>query len=179
MSMRKVIFAIVILLAGFSGTCFGRDLVNPDTLTFKKTYSMPGMTKDELYEYVGRWKGEDIRLDNRGGYSIYRERDYHVKFDGQILESTTADIDGDVFLRFRDGEFDLIFTNIGAVWKNNFVVRMSTHDDRLNRPWLWRVLRSKKILNQIRVRSEELFKVITASMDHFLEVGPPVELRKI
>ena len=69
--------------------------------------------------------------------------------------------------------------NIGAVWKNNFVVRMSTHDDRFNRTWLWRVLRSKKILNQIRVRSEELFKVITASMDHYLEVGPPAELNKL
>lgn len=179
MGMRKVIITIVILLAGFSGTCFGRELVNPDTLTFKKTYSMPGMTKDELYEYARKWKGEDIRLDDRYGDWRHKEKDYHIKFDGQVLESTTADIDGDVFLRFRDGEFDLIFTNIGTVWKNNFVVRMSTHDDRFNRTWLWRVLRSKKILNQIRVRSEELFKMITASMDEYLKVGPPVELKKI
>ena len=167
------------MLIGFSGTCFGRKLADPDTLTFKKTYSMPGMSKDELYEFARMWKGEGLKLDDMGGYSIYRERDYHVEFDGQVLESTTADIDGDVFLRFRDGEFDLIFTNIGVVWRNNFVVRMSTHDDRFNRTWLWRVLRSKKILNQIRVRSEELFEIVTASMDHYLEVGPPVELNKI
>lgn len=176
--MRKVIFAAVILLSCF-GTCFGRELVNPDTLKFRKTYSMPGMTKNELYEYVGAWRGEDIKLDDRYGDWRRKEKDYHIEFEGQVLESTTADIDGDVFLRFRDGEFDLIFTNIGAVWRNIFVVRMSTHDDRFNRTWLWRALRSKKVLNQIRARSEELFKVITASMDHYLEVGPPVELNKI
>lgn len=124
--MRRLIIAVAIMLIGFSWTCFGRELVNPDTLTFKKTYSMPGMTKDELYEYARKWKGEDIRLDDRYGDWRHKEKDYHINFDGQVLESTTADIDGDVFLRFRDGEFDLIFTNIGAVWKNNFVVDVNT-----------------------------------------------------
>lgn len=45
MSMRKVILAIVLLLVGCCGTCFGRKLVEPDTLTFKKTYSMDGRDK--------------------------------------------------------------------------------------------------------------------------------------
>ena len=38
---------------------------------------------------------------------------------------------------------------------------------------------SMKILDQIRERSKELFEIVTASMDHYLEVGPPVELKKL
>ena len=178
--MRKMILAVIVaLLAGCCGTCFGRKLVEPDTLTFRKTYSMPGMTEKDLYYLLGSWEDQKIGLKFRGEDWIYRRARYHIEFDGQILESTTADIDGDVLIKFRDGEFDLIFTNIGAVWKRIFVVRMSTHDDRFNRTWLWRALRSQKILEQIRVRSGELFEVITASMDEYLKVGPPVELQKI
>ena len=178
--MRKMILAVIVaLLAGCCGTCFGRKLVEPDTLTFKKTYSMPGMTEDELYDLLRKWEDRNVGLKLRSKDRIDRRVRYHIEFDGQILESTTADIDGDVLIKFRDGEFDLIFTNIGAVWKRIFVVRMSTHDDRFNRTWLWRAFRSQKILEQIRGRSAELFDVITASMDEYLKVGPPVEMEKI
>lgn len=178
--MRKMILAvIVVLLAGCCGTCFGRKLVDPKKLTFKKTYSMPGMTGEELYYLLRSWEDQKIGLKCGNGYWAYKSIENHIEFNGQILESTTADIDGDVNIAFRDGEFDLIFTNIGAVWKRIFVVRMSTHDDRFNRTWLWRAFRSQKILDQIRGRSAELFDVITASMDEYLKVGPPVELHKI
>ena len=61
--MRRLIIAVAIMLIGFSWTCFGRELVNPDTLTFKKTYSMPGMTKDELYEYARKAKISGWMID--------------------------------------------------------------------------------------------------------------------
>lgn len=56
---------------------------------------------------------------------------------------------------------------------------MSTNDDKFNRTWFWRARRSKKILNNVRLRASEIFEMITTSMDHYLEVGPPVELKKL
>ena len=53
--MRRLIVVFAVMLIGLSGTCFGRKLADPDTLTFKKTYSMPGMNRDELYRFVKGW----------------------------------------------------------------------------------------------------------------------------
>lgn len=52
-------------------------------------------------------------------------------------------------------------------------------DDRFNRTWYWRVTRSPKVIDEIRKRSKEIFEMITASMDEYLKVGPPVELKKL
>ena len=63
--MRKVILAVIVaLLAGCCGTCFGRKLADPDTLTFRKTYSMPGMSEDELYIFSRGWpdKSGELRI---------------------------------------------------------------------------------------------------------------------
>lgn len=50
--MRRLIIAVAIMLIGFGGTCFGRKLADPDTLAFKKTYSMPEKNIDEIREAV-------------------------------------------------------------------------------------------------------------------------------
>ena len=179
MSMRKVIFAIVIVLLGCSVTCFGKKLVDPDTLTFKKTYSFPDMSKDELYQYTAGWPYKQLNLEFGGVRGGYGNKGFRGRYFDVLFGKTRGDLFGDVILVFRDGSFDLVFKNISAQWRNNYVTCMSTNDDKFNRTWFWRASRSKKILNNVRLRSSEIFEMITASMDHYLEVGPPVELKKI
>ena len=179
MSMRKVIFAIVIVLLGCSGTCFGRKLADPDTLTFKKTYSMPGMSEDEIRDLVRDWPPKDIGLEYSRFSLDWTRKIYRGRYFNVLFGKTRGDLFGDVILVFRDGGFDLMFKNISAQWRNNFVTCMSANDDKFNRTWFWRASRSKKILNNVRLRSSEIFDMITASMDHYLEVGPPVELKKL
>ena len=182
MSMRRLIVAFAVMLIGFSGTCFGRKLADPDTLTFKKTYSMPGMSKDEIYRYVKGWPDKRLGIEYFGdplGYFGYDAKGYVGHFYGQRLPSTVADIHSHIDLYFRNGEFDLVFTRISASWRHNYIDCLSSKDDRFNRNVFWRMSYSMKILDQIRVRSKELFEIVTASMDHYLEVGPPVELKKI
>lgn len=179
MSMRKVIFAVVIVLLGCSGTCFGRKLADPDTLTFKKTYSMPGMSEDDIRGLVKEWPQKSIGLEYLRTSLDWSRKSYRGRYFDVLFGKTRGDLFGDVILVFRDGSFDLVFKNISAQWRNNFVTCMSTNDDKFNRTWFWRASRSKKILNNARLRSSEIFKMITASMDHFLEVGPPVELKKL
>ena len=178
MGMRKVIITIVILLAGFSGNCFGRKLADPDTLTFKKTYSMPGMNEN-MTNLVRDWPQKDLGLEYSRFSLDWTRKSYRGRYFNVLFEKTRGDLFGDVILVFRDGGFDLVFKNISAQWRNNFVTCMSANDDKFNRTWFWRASRSKKILNNVRLRSSEIFDMITASMDHYLEVGPPVELKKL
>lgn len=70
MSMRRLIIAVAIMLIGFGGTCFGRKLVEPDTLTFKKTYSMDGRDKKDLYGFLSGWPSTDIGLEYSRFYPI-------------------------------------------------------------------------------------------------------------
>lgn len=179
MSMRKFILVITILLVGFSGNCFGRKLADPDTLTFKKTYSMPGMNEDEIRNLVRDWPQKDLGLEYSRFSLDWTRKSYRGRYFNVLFGKTRGDLFGDVILVFRDGGFDLVFKNISAQWRNNFVTCMSTNDDKFNRTWFWRASRSKKILNNVRLRSNEIFDMITASMDHYLEVGPPVELKKL
>ena len=167
------------MLIGFSGTCFGRKLANPDTLTFKKTYSMPGMDIDKIREAVREWPQRNIGLEYSRSSLDWTTKSFRGRYFDVLFGKTRGDLFGDVVLVFRDGSFDLVLKNISAQWRNNFVTCMSTNDDKFNRTWFWRASRSKKILNNVRLRSSEIFEMITASMDHYLEVGPPVELKKV
>lgn len=168
------------MLIGFSGTCFGRKLADPDTLTFKKTYSMPGMSEFEIYLFVAGWKGPCLESDGCPGIKYGTEGNSYIgRFYWQKLDRIAANIFPRVYLIAKDGSFDLIFTDISASWRHNYIDCLSSKDDRFNRNVFWRMSYSMKILDQIRVRSKELFEIVTASMDHYLEVGPPVELNKI
>lgn len=179
MSMRKVILVIAILLVGFSGDCFGRKLADPDTLTFKKTYSMPGMSEFEIYRFTAGWREPWMEFYGiRDKYGT-GGKCYACRFYGEKLDKVTANIFSKVYLVFRDGSFDLIFSDISASWRHNYIDCLSSRDDRFNRNVFWRMSYSMKILDQIRERSKELFEIVTASMDHYLEVGPPVELNKL
>lgn len=179
MSMRRLIIAFAIMLIGFSGTCFGRKLADPDTLTFKKTYSMSGMSEDDIRGLVKEWPQKGIGLEYLRTSLDWSRKSYRGRYFNVFFGKTRGDLFGDVILVFRDGSFDLVFKNISAQWRNNYVTCMSTNDDKFNRTWFWRASRSKKVLNNVRHRSSEIFDMITASMDHYLEVGPPVELKKL
>lgn len=179
MSMRKVILAIVLLLVGCCGTCFGRKLVEPDTLTFKKTYSMDGRDKKDLYGFLSGWPSTDMGLEYSRFCHDRNRKEFRGRFWNVAFGNRVGDIFGDIYIVYRDGGFDLVFTNINAHWKYNFVHRLSTHDDRFNRTWYWRATHNAKLIDEIRKRSKEIFEMITTSMDHYLEVGPPVELNKL
>lgn len=179
MSMRKVILAIVLLLVECCGTCFGRKLVEPDTLTFKKTYSMDGRDKKDLYGFLSGWPSTDMGLEYSRFYHDRDRKEFRGRFWNVAFGNRIGDIFGDIYIVYRDGGFDLVFTNINAHWKYNFVHRLSTHDDRFNRTWYWRATHNAKLIDEIRKRSKEIFEMITASMDEYLKVGPPVELKKL
>ena len=178
--MRKMILVLLVaLLAGCCGTCFGRNLVEPDTLTFKKTYSMDGMDKKDLYVFLSGWSSTDIGLEYSRFYHDRAWKEFRGRFWNVAFGNRTGDVFGDIYIVYKDGGFDLIFTNIEAQWKYNFVLRLSTHDDRFNRTWYWRVTHSAKLIDEIRKRSKAIFEMITASMDEYLKVGPPMEMEKI
>lgn len=178
--MRKMILAVIVaLLAGCCGTCFGRKLADPEKLTFKKTYSIPGMTRDELYRNTAGWHSESLNLSFGGVVCKDEDKGYRARYYNQRFGNKQGALFGTVFLSFRDGSFDLTFTDISAFYGNKDVDPVSTCDDRFNRTWYWRATHNAKLIDEIRKRSKEIFEMITASMDEYLKVGPPVELKKL
>lgn len=178
--MRKMILAVIVaLFAGCCGTCFGRKLADPEKLTFRKTYSMPGMSKDDLRRYTAWWCDGLDNFEIGGVICKYEDEGYRGRFYNQMFDKKRGALFGSVILSFRDGSFDLTFTDISAFYGSKDVDPVSTCDDRFNRTWYWRATRSQKVIEEIRKRSKEIFEMITASMDEYLKVGPPVELEKI
>ena len=140
---------------------------------------MPGMTRDELYRNTAGWHSVSLNLSFGGVVCKDEDKGYRARYYNQRFGNKQWALFGTVSLTFRDGSFDLTFTDISAFYGNKDVDPVSTCDDRFNRTWYWRVTRSQKVIDEIRKRSKEIFEMITASMDEYLKVGPPVELKKL
>lgn len=104
--MRRLIIAVAIMLIGFGGTCFGRKLADPEKLTFKKTYSMPGMTRDELYRNTAGWHSVSLNLSFGGVVCKDEDKGYRARYYNQRFGNKQGALFGTVFLSFRDGSFE-------------------------------------------------------------------------
>ena len=138
------------------------------------------MSEYEIYRYTAGWC--NIWMEFYGSSCGRYGTDgkcYLCYFYGQDLGKISADIFPTVYLIYKEGAFDLVFTEIAARWKNKYVDCVSTHDDILNRSAFWLMSYKAGVLDLIRSRSEELFYLVVASMDEYLKIGPPMELSPV
>ena len=165
----------------------GKELRDPEPLTFSKHYDMQEADADSIRGIIHLWNSSSCGLVS-GGYT------YHLRNEGGKMHYDRVEIYNggyninahnkkvllNLFIEIRigDGCFDMDAVRISADWRNHFVSTMSTCDDKFNRTWLWRIQHSPKVLDQIRLRAAEIFGRITASMDRFLAEGPPLEMRE-
>jgi hypothetical protein len=95
--MRRLIIAVAIMLIGFGGTCFGRKLADPDTLAFKKTYSMPEKNIDEIREAVREWPQKNIGLEYSRSSLDWTTKSFRGRYFDVLFGKTRGDLFGDVF----------------------------------------------------------------------------------
>ena len=182
--MKRLIFIFLAVTMGMnSHEISGRVLVEPDILTFRKTWQIPGMSAQDIYYYIdsfakmlkdNNWK---YGIDPKGGRYSYNYSRFFYDID---LSGRRGELSPELYLRCRNGEFELILTEIFVAWSGGkCVFYLSTIDDRFNRPALWRLFHSKKVLDAARARSAELFEELTAAMDEYLKYGPPIEMKEM
>ena len=171
--------AICVLPA--AGQSYKRNNVRPEPepLVFRKVYSLPGENSKDIYRLVAHWKCDDYNIIFTGGGYGYESKGYYLSAHNQDFDKVIGTIMGNVVLCFYDGEMALEFNRISVDWNNHLILDMSKDDNRLNRPWLWRVNHNTKIVQTARDRCKEIFDHLCSSMDEYLRDGPPMELKRI
>ena len=69
--------------------------------------------------------------------------------------------------------------DVSVGWNNHFIPDISKPDENFTRPWLWRVNHNPEVVQAARERCKEIFDTLCASMDKYLEEGPPMELQRV
>ncbi|MDD7454950.1 MAG: hypothetical protein PUK70_01670 [Bacteroidales bacterium] len=170
--MRKLIFITTVIIAiTASSFSISAQKIEPEPLTFRKTYQMPGMSQKELYRYTAQWNDRTISLQFDGS-SAFKSKWYSVDYNDLAIKNKPGSIFGHVFLNYYEGYFDLIFTGISVYWGNKAEYIISSVDNNLNRTRLWFLMHNEEAIEQGRLESAKLFEMITASMDEYLKTGP-------
>lgn len=180
--MKRLIFIFLAVALGMSShEVSGRVLVEPDTLTFRKTWQMPGMSAREVFGYTYFFKREffhgwDLGSSWKHGPSADR---YSRMFVGIDLAGRPGKIFPKVNLIYRDNELEVIMDDIYVDWYTALCLCLSTRDDKFNRSRSWLRTHDKEVLDAARAWSAKLFEELTAALDEYLKCGPPIEMKEM
>lgn len=77
--MRKLIFitTVIIAITASSFPIFAQK-IEPERLTFKKTYQMPGMSQEEIYCFFHSWTDASLDLTPIGVRYGYEVENYYI-----------------------------------------------------------------------------------------------------
>ncbi len=151
----------------------------PEPLVFRKTYMLDGKfrNKGEIYRYLSGWSsGIDMEFVGSVGFD---EKCYFLAIRGLDFARKEGRMTCSVNIHVLDGGFTLELNDFSAGWNNHFIPDLSKQDDKFNRPWLWRVNHNPEVVQAARERCKEIFDTLCASMDKYLEEGPPMELLRV
>lgn len=185
MSMRKVIFAAIILMSCF-GTCFGQA-IKPDTLTIYGTFPVYGREAEWMEDQLNIWKPNlaEIRVVNdcemaRKGVVVLEGHD--VRFNhGEKPTSFGDHLTFRMYVKCMPDSCRFIISNINVYCNHKpmrYIVGLSTCDDHLNRSNAW--LRKNQVLaDSARVYSLSLFHELKESLEQHLNRPLEVRMRRI
>lgn len=185
MSMRKVIFAAIILLSCV-GTCFGQA-IKPDTLTIYGTFPVYGREAEWMEDQLNIWKPNlaEIRVVNdcemaRKGVVVLEGHD--VRFNhGEKPTSFGDHLTFRMYVKCMPDSCRFIISNINVYCNHKpmrYIVGLSTCDDHLNRSNAW--LRKNQVLaDSARVYSLSLFHELKESLEQHLNRPLEVRMRRI
>ena len=165
---------LILFISPFNGAA--QDII-PDALAFKKTYTMPGIGKAGLYSYTAGWDYKALGLSSGGVVCGSENKGFRGRFYDIPFGDRKGNLYGTIILSFNDDGFDLIFKDITAQCRNISVDFFPSSNGRM-RPFE-KSARRVKMFAAARQAAECVFLRITASMEEYLKIGPPMELEII
>lgn len=171
--MKKLILITTVLIsvAASSLSLFAQK-IEPEELSFKKTYQMPGMSQEDLYRLTSVWDEFSPMIEFRGALYGFDGKYYRIYCPNVNFGKKSGIITGMVELNFRNNAFDLVLRNISFRCGNKVGLGISSHDDNFNRTKFWLLTHNKEMIETARVKASEIFNYITSIMDEYLKTGP-------
>ncbi|MCI2109120.1 MAG: hypothetical protein LKK12_06265 [Bacteroidales bacterium] len=177
--MRKLIFITTVIIAiTASSFSISAQKIEPEPLTFRKTYQMQAMSQKELYRLTSDWEEISPIVEFRGFLNGFDGKYYRLYCPTVDFGNRSGIITGIVELNIRDNAFDLVLSNISFRCGNKVGLHISSHDDNFNRTKFWLLTHNKRIIDKARAKSSEIFDCITSLMDEYINSNHdgPIEL---
>ena len=176
--MKRFVAILLAVFFGISAFASTKPVTNPDTLTFRKVWEMPGMSAREVFDYTrqfrkGCLKEWSLGADVNGGY--YSDS-FSRSYRNVSLSDRFGTISPALYVRCRDNEIELILTEVFVTWDNKVCLCLSTMDDRFNRSRRWLRTHDKAVLDAARAKCAEIFNDIADSLDKYLKEERPIEM---
>lgn len=171
--MRKLIFitTVIIAITASSLSLFAQK-IEPEELSFKKTYQMPGMSQEELYRHTRQWENTTGCVKFEGADLGMTGKYYSLHLPNQKIGDKNGAFSGMVYLKYYDGYFDLIFTSISFRCGHKTEHFISTHDDTFNRTRLWLLMHNESMIENARQSAAKIFDHLCYAMSEYLKTGP-------
>lgn len=151
---------------------------DPEPLEFRKVYWISSKDRDDIRQHLMKWDCRAFDLSLTGFPTDSDGKYMHLNTEGLDFDGVEGSLVGTVGVVITDGPMVLELKNIRAYWRNHRI-ELSKQDDSFNRTWLWRVNHNPEIVQAARARCKEVFDTLCASMDKYLEDGPPMELLRV
>ena len=156
-----------------------REKSEPEPLEFRRSFTLDGNNKDkgDIYRFLYGWSsGIDMEFVGSVGYD---EKCYFLAINGLDFAGKEGHMTCSVNIHILNDGLTLELKDFSVGWNNHFIPDLSKQDDNFNRPWLWRVNHNPEVVQAARERCKEIFDTLCASMDKYLEEGPPMELQRV
>lgn len=185
MSMRKVIFAAVILLS-YAGACFGQS-IEPDTLTIYGTFPVYGREAEWMDDQLNAWRPNLDYIHRKSDFALEKKgitilQCHDVRFTHNNKASKYPDhLFFDLYVKCMPDSCTIYMTNIDVICNHNpgrYIHRMSTYDDALNRSRSW-LRKNRELADSARVYSLSLFHELKGSLEQHLNRPLEVRMRRV
>lgn len=175
--IKRFVAILLAVFFGISAFASTRPVTNPDTLTFRKVWPMPGMSAGEVWDYMLPFRRDFFKdWDISGNPKYVYSHEFSRFFLGVDLAGHSGQIFPKVNFIYMDNKLEVIMTDIYVYWGKALCLRLSTIDDRFNRSRRWLRNHDKAVLDAARAKSSDIFEWLTSAIDEYLKSGEPIEL---
>lgn len=195
--MRRFIHIVIAaVLAAFcvlpaSGQDYKQNRVKPTNhkvktepipLVLSKTIELTTSIDSNWSDVMYGWNNEALGVDR-----LYHSREFgkdYILYTGVCRGSVANKETFNLWMKltlFFDDEFklDLVASDISVFSRKDFGEKLSTEDNRNNRPWLWRVFHNSDTIDKERAAAIDYFNMVADSLEAFLKDDSPLDLQKV
>ena len=187
-ALAAVLAAMCVLPAAGQSYKKNKVIHDPEPLTFSRKIDLD-INSDKkfdpnLHELLRGWNYSD--RDDRVDYLFHHDMwgENYIEYDGSFYNLQADRESFNLWIRMRlhyHSPYRLVLEayDITLFGSKDPVLKLSEKDDKLNRPWLWRVFHNIETVDKERKIAEECFNLVADSLEDFLKDGPPMKLHRV
>jgi len=159
---------------------------DPEPLEIHRSYCIPEKTRSQIWDYFSLW-GDTLpeveyhssSFNNEWFTSGEYKRTYFGRFENLDFGRKRGTLSLIIDLVIFPGSVDLVFRDIDV--DCGYLIYsgpLSKSDDSFNRTPQW-LINHKKVFDQARIRANECFEYVAASLEEYIKDGGAMEMKRI